>query len=178
VAVGSSLGDRRAHLATALSGLRDIDGLRLRRASPIYETAPVGGVAERRFLNAVLELTATPGLARDPEAVLARLHRIEARAGRRRSQRWEDRTLDLDLVLWGTRVIDTPTLVVPHPELARRRFVLQPLADLVPGAPVPPSGVTVSHLLEALPDDPAAAVTPAPAALYPEHWPRFDPAPA
>jgi 2-amino-4-hydroxy-6-hydroxymethyldihydropteridine diphosphokinase len=175
--VGSSLGDRRAHLATALAGLRDTAGLRLRRASPIYETAPVGGVAERRFLNAVLELTVTPALARDPEAVLARLHGIEARAGRSRSQRWEDRTLDLDLVLWGARVIDTPTLVVPHPELARRRFVLQPLADLVPDAPVPSSGLTVSHLLEALPDDPADAVTLAPEALYPEPWPRAEPAP-
>jgi 2-amino-4-hydroxy-6-hydroxymethyldihydropteridine diphosphokinase len=182
VAVGSSLGDRRAHLATALAGLRATPGIVPLRASPLYETAPVGGMAERRFLNGVLELEVAPAFHDDPLALLSRLQRIEAQAGRSRCRRWEDRTLDLDVVLWGEWVIAEPTLQVPHPELRRRRFVLQPLADLVPHAPVPPDGVPVARLLADLARDAvdeiaraADGVIPASPSSYPEGWPLANP---
>lgn len=166
VAVGSSLGDREGHLATAAEGLRAVGGL---RASRIYETAPVGGVAQRRFLNAAFEVRLlSPPPA--PLALLEALQAVERAAGRTRTLRWEDRTLDLDLVLWGDRVMNAPRLRVPHPELHRRRFVLAPLCDLAPDARHPVLGVPLSALLEALDDDPED-VTPIAPERYPAAWP-------
>ena len=169
VAVGSSLGDREGHLATAVTGLQTVRGVTVQRASPIYETAPVGGVAERRFLNAVIELQAVDDL--EPLGLLDELLAIEQIAQRTRNLRWEDRTLDLDWVLWEDRVLDHPRLQVPHPRLHERRFVLQPLADLVPDAPHPQQDRTVAALLAALDDDPDD-VTPIADHRYPAIWPR------
>ncbi len=165
VALGSSLGDRAAHLHTGLQGLRDTPGVTLGRASQIYETAPVGGVAERRFLNAALELAVTS--AHTPLSLLDRLLAIEQTAGRTRTLRWEDRTLDLDLLLWGDRIIDEPRLQVPHPRLHERRFVLQPLCDLAPALIHPRLGAPLCDLLAALHDDPADVQPVAASAEWP-----------
>ncbi len=158
VGVGSNLGDRWAHLAQAADQLRRSPRVALLRASRVWDTAPVGP-PQPRYLNAVLELeTELP-----PRALHAVLQLAENAAGRRRSGlRWSARTLDLDLLLYGDRVILDRRLRVPHPELAVRRFVLAPLCELCPGLVVPGLGLTVAELLARSPRDEAQAI-----GLYP-----------
>ncbi|MFO0582667.1 MAG: 2-amino-4-hydroxy-6-hydroxymethyldihydropteridine diphosphokinase [Anaeromyxobacter sp.] len=159
VAVGSNLGDRWAHLAAAARGLAGLPRTAVVGASRVFDTAPVGP-PQPRYLNAVLALeTGLP-----PEALLGELRAVEAGALRRRDQRWGARTLDLDLLLHGDAVLRTPRLVLPHPGLAVRRFVLAPLADLAPGVVVPGSGRDVAALLERAP---GAADEVVPVGLYP-----------
>ncbi|MBV8159547.1 MAG: 2-amino-4-hydroxy-6-hydroxymethyldihydropteridine diphosphokinase [Acidimicrobiia bacterium] len=122
--LGSNLGDRWAHLRTAVTSLPDVVGV-----SPVYETAPVGGPAgQGAYLNCVVELDT----ARPPHDLLDLAQRLEAAAGRRRTERWGPRTLDVDVLLVDDLTVDEPDLVVPHPRMWERRFVLAPLADLAP----------------------------------------------
>jgi 2-amino-4-hydroxy-6-hydroxymethyldihydropteridine diphosphokinase len=146
VGVGSNLGDRWAHLAAAARALRGAPGVAVVRASRVWDTAPVGP-PQPRYLNAVLELETT----RTAESLLALLQAVERGEGRRRETRWGPRTLDLDLLLYGDRVVSRPGLRVPHPEIARRRFVLVPLAELAAGIVVPDVGLTVARLLDEAP---------------------------
>lgn len=149
VGVGTNLGDRWARLALAARALRAEDRLALRRASRVFDTAPLGP-PQPRYLNAVLELETEL----DGPALLAALQRVERECGRVRSGvRWAARTMDLDLLLLDDQVIRTPALVVPHPGLAERRFVLAPLAELAPTLVVPGTGATVQALLAAAPKD-------------------------
>lgn len=128
VGVGSNLGDREAYIARGVSGLVDV--LRNLRVSPVYETAPRGDVRQRDFLNLCC-VGATEAPAR---SVLETLQGLERAAGRRRTgRRFGPRTLDLDLLLYGERVLREPGLEVPHPRLAERAFVLIPLRDVAPG---------------------------------------------
>jgi 2-amino-4-hydroxy-6-hydroxymethyldihydropteridine diphosphokinase len=158
VGVGSNLGDRWAHLAQAASQLRRSPRVALLRASRVWDTAPVGP-PQPHYLNAVLELETTL----TPRALHAVLQLAENAAGRRRSgQRWTARTLDLDLLLYGDQVILDRRLRVPHPELAFRRFVLAPLAELCPRQVVPGLAASVAELLARAPRDEVAAV-----GLYP-----------
>jgi 2-amino-4-hydroxy-6-hydroxymethyldihydropteridine diphosphokinase len=158
VGVGSNLGDRWAHLATAATFLRRSPRVALVRASRVYDTAPIGP-PQPRYLNAVLELeTELP-----PRALHAVLQMAENAAGRRRvGGRWTARTLDLDLLLYGDEVIVDRKLRVPHPELVVRRFVLAPLAELCPERVVPGTGLSVAALLARAPRDDVTAV-----GLYP-----------
>ncbi len=128
VAIGSNLGDRRRHLATGLAGLSELGTVVA--VSPLYETAPVGGPDQGAYLNAVVLLDTDLG----PAELLRALHGVEAAAGRVREVRWGPRTLDLDLILYGERVIDTEQLTVPHPRFHERRFVLEPLLAVWPDA--------------------------------------------
>lgn len=123
--LGSNVGDRRAHLRVAIASLEDVG---LARVSPLYETDPVGGPEQGAFLNLVAELD-TELSARE---LLAVCRRLETAADRVREVRWGPRTLDVD-VLWvdGVTVADDD-LVVPHPRMWERRFVLAPLRDLAP----------------------------------------------
>ncbi|HET9594512.1 MAG TPA: 2-amino-4-hydroxy-6-hydroxymethyldihydropteridine diphosphokinase [Anaeromyxobacteraceae bacterium] len=146
VAVGSNLGDRWAHLASAARGLRALPRTAVVRASSVHDTAPMGPV-QPRFLNAVLELET----ALTPERLLDGLLAVEEAALRRREVHWGPRTLDLDLLLHGDAIRSSPRLTLPHPGLAARRFVLAPLAELVPDLAVPGSGRTVSELLALAP---------------------------
>lgn len=143
VGVGSNLGDRWAHLALAARQLRAAPRVSLLRASRVYDSAPVGP-PQPRYLNAVLELeTGLTALG------LHALLQLTERAARRRpgAPRWTARTLDLDLLLFGGEVLRTPRLLVPHPHLVARRFVLLPLCELAPELVVPGTGKTVSELL-------------------------------
>lgn len=134
LALGSNVGDRARHLAAALGALSALgDGL---RASSVYETEPVGYAEQRRFLN----LVASVEVALKPHEVLARTREIEAAAGRIRSFRGAPRTLDIDILLLGERVMKTPELEVPHPRMADRAFVLVPLLELAPGLREPGTG--------------------------------------
>ena len=125
--LGSNVGDRRGHLRTAVETLRD-PAFGLVGVSPVYETDPVGGPEQGRYLNLVVELDSD----RSPRDLLGICHRLEAAAGRVRAERWGPRTLDVDL-LWVDGVeVDEDDLTVPHPRMAQRRFVLAPLRDLAP----------------------------------------------
>jgi 2-amino-4-hydroxy-6-hydroxymethyldihydropteridine diphosphokinase len=158
VGVGSNLGDRWAHLALAGSFLQRSPRVSVLRASRVYDTAPIGP-PQPRYLNAVLELE-TELTAR---GLLAVLQMAENAAGRRREgPRWSARTLDLDLLLYGDEVIAEARLVVPHPELAMRRFVLAPLAELCPERVVAGLARTVADLLARAPPEDVVAV-----GLYP-----------
>lgn len=121
--MGSNLGDRARYLREAVAALADVVAV-----SPVYETDPVGGPEQAPFLNLVVELD-TP---LDARGLLAECRRLERAAERVREERWGPRTLDVD-VLWvdGEQVADDD-LVVPHPRMGERRFVLAPLADLAP----------------------------------------------
>ena len=140
VGLGSNLEHPRRQLAKALARLDIVDGVRVLRVSPFYVSAPVGGVPQPDYVNAVA-LVAT-SLA--PRALLARMQAIERRQHRRRdaqTPRNAPRTLDLDLLLYGARRIVDPRLTVPHPRMHERAFVLKPLTDIAPAVRIPGRGV-------------------------------------
>lgn len=122
--LGSNLGDRWAHLRDAVAALPDVVAV-----SPVYETAPVGGPeGQGAFLNCVVELDTE----RSPRELLELCRSLETAAERVRLERWGPRTLDVDVLLVGDSVVDEPDLVVPHPRMWERSFVMVPLHDLAP----------------------------------------------
>ncbi|MFH1498041.1 MAG: 2-amino-4-hydroxy-6-hydroxymethyldihydropteridine diphosphokinase [Verrucomicrobiota bacterium] len=127
-ALGSNLGDRRAHLASALAALAATPGIRVSAVSPVYETAPVGPPGQDDYLNAVAALET--GLA--PHALLDTFLAIERDHGRVRTERWGPRTLDLDLLRHGENTVHDERLTLPHPRLHERAFVMIPLAAIAP----------------------------------------------
>ena len=124
LSLGSNLGDRRRFLEDAVGSL----GGSVRAVSPVYETDPVGGPEQDRFLNIVVELDTQ--LA--PRELLAVCHRLESGAGRVRVEHWGPRTLDVDIIWIDGVTVNETDLEVPHPRMFERRFVLEPLADLAP----------------------------------------------
>lgn len=118
--------------------------------APLYRSPPDSPLAQPAYLNTVA--LGRPRL--EAEELLAVCKALERLAGRRRGPRFGARPLDLDLLLWGDRVLRGRELSLPHPRLRQRRFVLAPLADLAPELPVPPDGTPVAALLAALPPDP------------------------
>jgi 2-amino-4-hydroxy-6-hydroxymethyldihydropteridine diphosphokinase len=151
VALGSNLGDRHANLARALAGLKCLPRTTVSGLSALYETAPVGGPENQGpFLNAAVSLeTALPA-----DELLAALHDIERNGGRERGVRWAARTLDLDLLIYGDTVSDDPKLLLPHPRMHQRRFVMVPVCDLHPAMQHPGLGPTMAELLARLPVEP------------------------
>jgi 2-amino-4-hydroxy-6-hydroxymethyldihydropteridine diphosphokinase len=144
LALGANAGDAARTLRSTIVALHQIlIGL---RSAPLYRSLPHGLAPQPVYLNsAVVGATRLP-----PEALLAQLKRLELAAGRRPGPRHGPRPLDIDLLLYGDRVSARPELALPHPGLRRRRFVLAPLADLVPELGVPPDGATVADLLAAV----------------------------
>ena len=126
VALGSNLGDRDAYLRFARERIGALPDTRVVAASAIEETAPVGDVAQGAYLNQMVALDT----ALAPAALLRALQAIEQAAGRTRDVRWGPRTLDLDIVLFGSREVSEPALRVPHPELPHREFWQRELAEL------------------------------------------------
>jgi 2-amino-4-hydroxy-6-hydroxymethyldihydropteridine diphosphokinase len=126
VALGSNIGDRAAHLAWARARLAALPGTTLLRASTVEETAPLGPVAQPPYLNQMVLLETTL----EPSALLAQCRQIEAERGRERRERWGPRTLDLDIVRYGSRSVQTPELTIPHPELGNRDFWQREIAEL------------------------------------------------
>jgi 2-amino-4-hydroxy-6-hydroxymethyldihydropteridine diphosphokinase len=126
IALGSNLGDRQAYLSRAREAIAAIPECRVVAASAVEETAPLGGLAQPSYLNQMLAVETTL----DPVTLLARLQRIEAESGRVRSTAWASRTLDLDIVLFDDRVVQSPVLTIPHPGLVDRPFWQRELAEL------------------------------------------------
>jgi len=125
--LGSNIGDRRAILQEAVAAIPELVAV-----SPVYETDPVGGPEQDRFYNIVVELETD----RSPRDLLELCRELERRAGRVRRIRWGPRTLDVDVLLVGRERVDDDDLVVPHPRMATRNFVMVPLLDLAPDVEV------------------------------------------
>lgn len=145
LSLGSNLGDREAHIRTALEQLGP------RRVSPLYETEPADYLDQPHFLNLVAELET----ALMPRQLLGHVQLIEREMGRRKGIPKGPRIIDIDVLLYGALVIRTPRLQVPHPRLHERRFVLAPLADLAPDLRHPVTQLTVREMLAGLPSTPA-----------------------
>ena len=137
IGVGSNLGEPARQVAAAFDALARLPDTRLIARSPLYQSAPFGDVPQPDFVNAVtVLLTRLP-----PLALLAELKTLERAAGRRQGGvRWGPRELDLDLLVYSGETISVPELVVPHPGIASRNFVLLPLADLAPDLVIPGLG--------------------------------------
>lgn len=151
IALGSNLGDRELNLLRAVSELGRLPGCRVTALSRFYETSPVGMPDDTpAFLNGALRLsTGLP--ARE---LIDQLQRIERQVfGRTPSTSAASRRMDLDLLMYGQQVLTEPRLTVPHPRMAARRFVLQPLAEIAPDLVEPRSGKTINELLAALNSD-------------------------
>ncbi len=145
IAMGSNMGDRLDYLQGGLDGLFDTPRITFLAVSPVYETAPVGGPEQPDYLNAVvIAETSMPA-----QAVLERCHSLEDAYGRVRDERWGPRTLDLDLIIYGDEVSNSPGLTLPHPRAHERAFVLAPWLDADPQAQIPGCG-PVADLLAAL----------------------------
>ena len=143
--LGSNIGDREGNLRRALDRLQARD-LRLRRASSLYETEPMGLREQPWFLNQVAEF----GTELHPLQLLQRIRRTEKALGRRRVLVNGPRTIDIDILLLGDAVVKTPDLEIPHPRYRERRFVLEPLEQIAPGLKDPQTGQTVAAMLEAI----------------------------
>lgn len=131
--LGANLGDRLANLQRAVDLLAEVSGLRVARSSRVYETEPVGGPEQPEYLNAVVEVETD--LA--PHDLLEACLSVETRMGRVRAEPWGPRTIDVDVLTYGDETIDEPDLVVPHPRMHERGFVLVPLAELTADPSLP-----------------------------------------
>ncbi|MCU1529036.1 MAG: folK [Frondihabitans sp.] len=157
IALGANLGDRDSTLRSAVADIGDVPGVSVVGASVPIESVAVtlSGRDDSKpgYLNGVVVVETTL----DPEALLTELNRIESEHGRVRLERWGDRTLDLDLIVYGTTIQDTERLTLPHPRAAERSFVLEPWLQVEPDA-VLPGGEVVAELVAAL-DEPVAHVS-------------------
>ena len=153
--LGGNLGDRMAALTEALRLLDATPGMRRTVCSSVYETEPWAVADQPNFLNLVAAYETTLSL----EDLLAACKSVEEEVGRVASYRWGPRLIDVDILLYGDRVVDLaePDLQIPHPRMAQRAFVLVPLAEIAPDTGVPPQGDTVRRLLDEV-DDRAGVV--------------------
>lgn len=129
IGIGSNIGDRRKYIDAAIGELDKVDGVKILRISTIYETEPVSDIPQGKFLNGVLEIETSL----EPRPLLKELNRIEALLGRSRNvqrKRNAPRTIDLDILYYGDKKISTENLVIPHPGIKGREFVLKGLREL------------------------------------------------
>ncbi len=126
--LGSNLGEREAYLDDAIARLNRDQNINVLNRSSMMETEPLGEVSQPLFLNMVVEIETK----NDPEKLLDVCLAIELANGRVRGQRWGPRTLDIDILFYGSEIINKPSLQIPHPEVARRYFVLAPMAEIAP----------------------------------------------
>ena len=146
IALGSNMGDKKGYLDFAVEKLQERKDCCVKVVSDYLVTEPYGGVEQDDFLNAALELKTIL----EPEELLEVLHEIEYEAKRERKIHWGPRTLDLDLLFYDDEILESPELVVPHPEIEKRTFVLEPLAQIAPWKVHPVLKKRIKTLLEEL----------------------------
>jgi 2-amino-4-hydroxy-6-hydroxymethyldihydropteridine diphosphokinase len=145
LSLGSNVGEREEQLREAMSRLGAVG--RVVAGSSFYETEPIEFTQQPWFLNCAIALETS----QTPEKLMATILRIEEKMGRRRVQKKGPRTIDIDILLFGDSIIDSPELTIPHPAMHQRRFVLEPLAEISPDVRHPAFKKTIRELLDALP---------------------------
>lgn len=148
LSLGSNVGDRLRYLKKAIEKIDESDSVVIRKVSPVYETDPLGKPDQPRFLNLVILIETTL----KPLRLLDYLLNIEERLGRERNEKWGPRTIDADILLYDQLIINTDRLILPHPRMHQRRFVLVPLAQINPHLFHPLLKKSVEELLRLLPD--------------------------
>ena len=144
IALGSNLGDREQHLSAAIDAIRSMPGCQFDQLSTIYKTAAWGVTSQPSFLNAACGIFCDIA----PEELLCGLQQIETQQGRERATRWGPRTLDLDIIYFADKTLNSPHLTIPHPLFKERDFVLEPLAEIYPDLII--DGLSVRAHLESL----------------------------
>ncbi len=142
LALGSNMGDKQAYLTGAVEKLGQVPGIQVKQVSDFIETEPYGGVEQDSFLNGCMEVETILS----PSELLREMNRIEAEAGRERKIHWGPRTLDLDMIFYDNLVTEDPVLLLPHPDMQNRDFVLRPLAQLCPYKRHPVTGKTILEM--------------------------------
>ncbi len=162
ISVGSNIGNRLENCRKAVSAVAEI--ARVTAVSSVYETEPVGPKDQPDFINCAVEIeTDFP-----PRKLLAELLSIEDSLGRVRKERWRERAVDLDIIFYGSLVMHSDDLTIPHPRAHLRRFVLKPLAEIDPAFVHPVFGASVSELLEKVEGMERVVKTAPPEELYPQ----------
>ena len=150
IAIGSNQGDRARYCWSAVQQIAHHDQINVVHISPLIETPPVGQPEfSAPFLNGAIQVETSLG----SHALLHELQTIEKRLGRERKEKWEPRTIDLDLLLFGDKIVSSDELIVPHPMMHQRRFVLEPLVVIAPDAVHPVLQMTIRGLLDNLKDE-------------------------
>ena len=146
IALGANLGNRERNITAALQALEATREVKVTKVSALYETDPVGGPPQGKFLNAVAEVKTSLEAPR----LMSLCLRIEESLGRKRGERWGPRTIDLDLLLFDDEIHSSEELTIPHPLMHERRFVLEPLVEIAPNAVHPALEQTAADLLAGL----------------------------
>jgi len=146
--LGSNIGDREEHVLLSIREIKKIPGVKFKHVSGLYNTEPVGHVQQDNFLNAAVEVS----IIISPEKLLDELQKIEKRMGRTREIKWGPRIIDLDILYIESVKSNAENLILPHKELAFRRFVLQPLHEIATIIFINGTGKTVKQLLNETPD--------------------------
>lgn len=146
LSLGSNMGDREGYIRGGIQALKDCPRIRLIKTSDFIVTEPYGGVEQEEFLNGVLEIETLLG----PEELLEKIHETEAAANRKREVHWGPRTLDIDILFYDKLTYESDALVIPHPDMENRDFVLRPLNMLAPNLRHPVLGKSVAQLLREL----------------------------
>ena len=149
IGIGSNLGHKVFNCKRSIANIDQVPGCEVTACSDLFETEPEGVTGQQWYANCVAEVKTE----RTPPELLDSLVAIEQEMGRIRAKKWESRIIDLDILLFGEQVIDSPDLVVPHPLLHTRRFVLEPLVQLAPELVHPVLNVTIRRLLNELPKE-------------------------
>ena len=149
IALGSNIPPRFNYLKQAIEAIHELDQVSVINQSAIYETEPVGYKDQNKFLNQVIEVNTR----KTALELLELCQSIENRLGRKRSVRWGPRTIDLDILLYEQEIIEMDQLLIPHPRMTQRAFVLIPLMELAPNLTLPIINKTVSEQLDSLSND-------------------------
>ncbi len=142
LSLGSNIGDREAYLRAAVRIIKTHRFIKVTKLSGVYQTEPVGYESQRSFLNIVIEI----GTPLSPQELLKNCRFIEEFLKRKRRVKWGPRTIDVDILLYGDAVVEDPELIIPHPEMSKRAFVLVPLLEIAPHATFPDGSKLQAHL--------------------------------